>query len=297
MSPSKHCAYLIVNADDYGLFHCVSKGILEAASHGIVTATGVFANTRHLPEHAAWLRDCATLDVGTHLNLTDGIPLTNDLRKRLSRWSGRFPRKFAAATAIVSGAIALSDVKTEWRAQIERCLECGLRIQFLNSHEHLHILPPLFSVVTALANEYHIPHVRFPTSRLEWNSNGSLLRGAVVNTFETVNRRRVNNPAPEFLGMECSGKLSVPYLERTVARLRMGHVYELMCHPGHFDAKEVNDRRLTRYHDWEGELGVLTSPAVRELVDRCGVRLIGFRDLEIRNDQLVVRQETACITP
>jgi predicted glycoside hydrolase/deacetylase ChbG (UPF0249 family) len=297
MSPPEQRAYLIVNADDYGIFRCVSKGILEAASHGIVTATGVFANMAHLPEHAAWLRECATLDIGTHLNLTDGIPLTNDLRRRLSRWSGRFPRKFAAATAIVSGNITLTDVKTEWRAQIERCLECGLRIRFLNSHEHLHILPALFSAATALANEYHIPHVRFPASRVHWNSYDSLLRDAVVKIFETVNRRRFKNPSPEFIGMDCSGKLSVPYLERTVARLRMGHVYELMCHPGHFDANEVTDRRLRRYHDWEGELRTLTSPAVRELLDRCGVRLIGFRDLEIRNDQLVVRQETARSTP
>ena len=29
-------AYLIVNADDYGYFRCVSKGILKAATHGIV---------------------------------------------------------------------------------------------------------------------------------------------------------------------------------------------------------------------------------------------------------------------
>jgi predicted glycoside hydrolase/deacetylase ChbG (UPF0249 family) len=49
MSPPEQRAYLIVNADDYGIFRCVSKGILEAASHGIVTATGVFANMAHLP--------------------------------------------------------------------------------------------------------------------------------------------------------------------------------------------------------------------------------------------------------
>ena len=291
MSISPHCAYLIVNADDYGYFRCVSKGILEAASHGIVTATGVFANMADLAEHAAWLRECETLDVGTHLNLTDGVPLTNDLRKRLSRWSGRFPRKFTAATAIISGAITLADVKAEWRAQIERCLECGLRVRFLNSHEHLHILPALFPVATALANEYHIPHLRFPTSQVAWNSYGSLLRGAIVKTLGTINRRYLDSPSPEFLGMEISGKLRLPYLERMIARLRAGRVYELMCHPGHFDAKEVNDQRLIRYHDWEGELRTLTSPAVRELIERCGVRLIGFRNLEIGKDQLVVHQE------
>ena len=163
MTPATEGACLIVNADDYGYFRCVSKGILQAATHGIVTATGVFATAPQFAEHAAWLRDCEALDVGVHLNLTDGNPLTNDMRKALARWSGRFPAKFSVAMAIVSGAIGIDDVRLEWRAQIERCLEAGLRVSFLNSHEHLHMLPALFPVASALAGEYGIAHVRFPT--------------------------------------------------------------------------------------------------------------------------------------
>src|SRR2546423_9407556 len=114
MTPSTHerpC--LIVNADDYGYFACISKGILKSANHGVVTATGVFANTVHFGEHAAWLRNCAALDAGVHLNLTDGTPLTSELQKILQRWSGRFPRKLAMAKAILSGTIEIDAVKRE----------------------------------------------------------------------------------------------------------------------------------------------------------------------------------------
>src|SRR5512139_3327 len=104
MTAQPNGAFLIVNADDYGYFRCVSQGILKAASEGIVTATGVFANAAEFAESAAWLRDYKTLDAGVHLNLTEGVPLTNDLRRKLSRTSGRFPRKFAMAMAILSGA-------------------------------------------------------------------------------------------------------------------------------------------------------------------------------------------------
>jgi predicted glycoside hydrolase/deacetylase ChbG (UPF0249 family) len=288
-----HDAYLIVNADDYGYFRCVSKGILEAASQGIVTATGVFANVAHFSEDAALLRDCRALDVGVHLNLTDGIPLTNDLRRRLSRWSGRFPQKFAAAAAILSGIIRPEDVRAEWRAQIDRCLEHALHVRFLNSHEHVHMLPSLFRVATALAQEYDIAHVRLPTARFAWTSTASMFRGAVIKTLKAVNHRRADRPAADFLGMEISGKLSLPYLEQTIPRLRAGRVYELMCHPGYFDAEEVTDRRLLRYHDWEGELRTLTSSAARELLDRHGVRLIGYRQVYVRDNRLVVGHEIA----
>jgi hypothetical protein len=41
----------------------------------------------------------------------------------------------------------------------------------------------------------------------------------------------------------------------------------------------VSDPRLIDYHDWEGELAVLTNPDVKELLMRHGVRVIGYRDL------------------
>ncbi len=265
-------AYLIVNADDYGYFRCVSKGILKAAGHGIVTATGVLANAPHFTEHAAMLRDCDALDVGVHLNLTEGMPLTSELRRGLSRWSGRFPQKFAMAGAILSGAIKTEDISREWQAQIERCLDNGL----------------------VLAKDHHIQHIRFPTSRLGGGtSNGSLFRGAVIKVLGTINRRRADTRTARFLGMEASGKLDLPYLERSLSRLGAGEIYELMCHPGEFDAQEVSESRLVRYHDWQRELSALTSPAVPELLHRHGVRLIGYRHLDVRDDRLVVQHDTA----
>ena len=293
MASRSQGAYLIVNADDYGYFRCVSRGILKAAADGIVTATGVLSNATNFAEHAARLRDCDALDVGVHLNLTDGVPLTAELRNGLSRGSGRFPGKFRMAAAIMAGVVKTDDVQREWRAQIERCLDNGLRVRFLNSHEHLHMLPSLFMVTRALAKEYDIAHIRFPTSqRFGTPSGGSLFRGAVIKTLESINRRHADTPNARFLGLETSGKLDLPYLQRSLSHLGAGEVYELMCHPGEFDAGEVTDTRLPRYHDWEGELAVLTSAEARALLDRHGIRLIGYRHLEVRGDQLVVRRET-----
>ena len=82
-----------------------------------------------------------------------------------------------------------------------------------------------------------------------------------------------------------------------LSRLAAGEVYELMCHPGEFDAQEVTDTRLRRYHDWEGELSTLTSPAARELLQRHGIRLVGYRHLSVKDKRLVVQQEAAPLVP
>ncbi len=47
---------MIVNADDFGYFDNVCRGILEAAEKGVVTATGVMANGPALPRWIERLR-------------------------------------------------------------------------------------------------------------------------------------------------------------------------------------------------------------------------------------------------
>jgi hypothetical protein len=288
--PEPEWAYLVVNADDYGYYHCVSRGILESARRGIVTATGVFANSPHLAEHAAWLRDHPQLDVGVHLNLTDREPLTVGMRNKLGAWAGEFPAKFALAKAILASAIKTEDVQAEWRAQIERCLEHRLALTFLNSHEHIHMLPGLFKVSQVLAEEYGIPHLRCSAPESPRGAGmAGLLRDGLLGALALLNRRQLQFPVPRFLGMGNSGKLSLDYLRRRLPTLRSGEVYELMCHPGQLDESEISDPRLRHYHDWEGELATLTHPALPELLHQHRVRLIGYRHLNIASGQFDVR--------
>jgi predicted glycoside hydrolase/deacetylase ChbG (UPF0249 family) len=283
-------AWLIVNADDYGYYDCVSRGILHSARRGIVTATGMFATASRFDEHVAWLRDFETLDLGLHLNLTSQTPLTRGMRDKTARWGGRFPGKFPMAGAVLSRRIEVKDVEREWRAQIERCLNEGLQLRFINSHEHIHMLPGLFPMVQGLAREYGIPHVRLPTAEtLNGWGGGALVRDAAMRVLAAFNRRHLATPAPRFLGMGPSGRLSFDYLSRALPTLESGDVYELMCHPGQHDAAEVDEARLLDYHDWEGELAVLTSPEVKGLLTRHGVRLIGYRDLVTEGGRLRVR--------
>ena len=285
--------YLIVNADDYGYFRCVSGGILEAARRGVVTATGVIANREGLQEQAEWLMACDALDTGVHLNLTTGVPISAALRQKCARWSGAFPGKYAMVTAVLSGAIPSHLIADEWRSQIERCIAVGLRPVFLNSHEHIHMLPPLFGVATVLAGQYGIPHVRVTTAeRARRVSAAALVRNTLMRGMQLLSARTVARSAARatarFHGLDPSGKLGLDYFRRTLPSLQPGAVYELMCHPGRLDRAEVQDPRLLAYHDWEGELATLTSPELAELLDQHHVSVIGYRDLAICGDRLEV---------
>ena len=278
---------LIVNADDYGYFPCVSRGILQAAISGVVGATGILANGPQVAEQARWLDDCEDLDLGVHLNLTAGRPLTQALAERLDQ--GRFPSPFALAARLLTGRIGVALVRDEWRAQIESLLSLrpgGLPLRFLNSHEHVHMLPPLFRVATGLAREYRLPFIR--RVRVDWRPPfgvPALLRNLVMGAMVLANSGQADRAQPLFIGLSRSGRLDLAYLKARFAGLRPGSVYELMCHPGLFDPAQITDPRLLVYHDWEGELALLCGEAFRSLCASYGIELTNYRALASRADR------------
>jgi predicted glycoside hydrolase/deacetylase ChbG (UPF0249 family) len=290
MTEAREPAWLIVNADDYGYFRCVSRGILEAAERGIVTATGVFANAERFDDDVPALRACTAIDAGVHLNLTDGRPLTAEMQARVKRWGGRFPGKFAMAVAVATGAVPVRVVEREWRAQIDRCLGAGLTLRFLNSHEHIHMHPRLFPVVQALADAYGIAHIRFTTTATSGaRGAGAVTRGAIIDALAASVRGRLQRPVARFLGLDCSGRIGRDDLDTITADLLPGQVYELMCHPGHLDRAEVRDPRLLDYHDWEREFAALTDPELRAMLDTRAIRLVGYRHVDVGGDGLLPR--------
>jgi hypothetical protein len=271
---------LIVNADDFGYFPCVSRGIAQAAQLGAVNATGILANGPQLAAQIGWLGEYEALDLGVHLNLTSGAPLAAEMADYLAGSGGQFPGAFAMARHVLSRKIPLQAVRAEWRAQIEAVLRLGVAVRFLNSHEHIHMLPGLFGLARALAAEYEVAHLRL--TRAEWLPPfgfSASLRNLVLQSLESVHRLGGAADSPVFIGLGGSGKLSLDYLRRLFARLQPGAAYELMCHPGLFDPAEIREPKLLAYHAWEAELAVLTGPQIQDLYAEFGIRLVNYRTL------------------
>lgn len=271
---------LIINADDYGYYKCVSRGILDTMKSGNVTATGVMANSQYFMEAIKELLAIETADAGIHLNLTFGKPLTNSMKNDLERWNGNFPPKYKLVTAILKGEIRKKSVFDELSAQIERCIDAGLAVTFLNSHEHVHMLPVLYPMVLELSDIYRIPYVRYTDA--EWMgkiNTGYLIRNIIFTVLGWVNSRDAIKSLPKLIGTGESGKLSINYLEKRLSSLKNDRVYELMCHPGYFDKTEIDNAALVSYHDWESELSILMSEHLNNVFERCNVRLIGYRDI------------------
>ena len=136
---------LQVCADDFGLMPAISRGIAQLAQLGRLTAISCLTNGPHWPGSAPMLADLPTgVDRGLHFNLTEGVPLSAELRRR-------WPRLPALHTLILRahlGRLPLREIGCEWRAQFRAFSEqVGAPPRFVDGHQHVHHLPGIREVV------------------------------------------------------------------------------------------------------------------------------------------------------
>ena len=133
---------LILCADDFALSPAVSRGILEALSMGRLSATGAMTTQAYWKTGA---QELLTLkpdaDIGVHLNLTLGSPLSP-----MPGFcpDGNFPKLgFIIATAHKS-LLPEGEIRTEIARQFDAFEhEMGRAPDFVDGHQHVQVLPQI----------------------------------------------------------------------------------------------------------------------------------------------------------
>jgi len=243
---------LIVNADDFGLTHGVSAGIVAAHRHGIVTSTTMLVTADVDRESLAAARDSA-LGIGLHVNLTLGRPLTRG--RSLVDGDGRFVRDARLAAVRADER----DVRAEVQAQVERCETLlGHAPTHLDTHHHVGLHSPVREVVLEAARALRVP--------VRSQDDGARARA-----------RTAGLRTPDHFFGE-SGPPAYWSLARTLRHLRElpGGVSEFMTHPGWFD----DALAFSRYaRQRETEMVGLGTAAARAAAEALGVRLCHFGEL------------------
>ncbi|MFN0051182.1 MAG: carbohydrate deacetylase [Planctomycetales bacterium] len=176
---------VVLHADDLGMNRAVNRGILAAFTDGLLTSTSILTNApgcsealrswtdllamqrrQILPSSAARRRlgddGLRPFDLGVHLNLTQGRPLT---RKRFPQAlldaRGRFPGAGGLLWRLLRvGREHRSAIQAELCAQIERVLDYGLAPTHLNGHQYVEMMPIVSEIIPELLEKYSIGSVR-----------------------------------------------------------------------------------------------------------------------------------------
>jgi chitin disaccharide deacetylase len=274
---------LIVNADDFGLTTGVNRGILRAFKDGIVTSASLLVTGSAFEDAVALARLNPELEVGLHLALVEeravlggeALPTLVDETGRLPRTSGEFFRR------AFLGRINWDEVEREIAAQIARFQKTGLRFSHLNSHQHLHMFPPVFQIVRRLTRRMDNVWIRNPAG--PWRKAPGVRMGRWLQrlglNLTCLATRGLHDPPLQQMpdgmyGFEVGGRLTRSALEQILRKIPDG-LYELICHPGEDDADTRTQYSHWGYR-WAEELEALTVRETRVVLQEQGIVLTSF---------------------
>ncbi len=256
-----------VTADDYGLTRAVTDTVLEAVDCGALTRVSILANGFVFDYAVAeYMKRQDRLEIGVHVNLTEGRPLTR--APLLTDANGFFrytPQgllavyffSFPAARAAIYAAI-----QAEVEAQVEKVQTAlGGHAIAVDGHQHIHVIPFVLDVLLDMHARSRFAHIRIPYEhfalvfgRIGAYFGKGMFRFLALNALSHRAKERVRAVGiphnDSFIGTLFSGRLSVDVVAEALALSR--GVVEIGTHPGSADRQELSG--------WSGDVAWHYSP-------------------------------------
>ncbi len=218
---------LIINGDDFGMDASCSLAIARAFGLRLITHTSAMANGGYLESAVKLAREGGFLDrVGFHMNLTEGVPLTENIAEIPDFViNGRFHKGYLKAPRPLADLEAEA-VYAELTAQAERLRELGVKLSHADSHHYIHTFTYIAPIAARVFRENGIIRVR------------------INRTFDTLERPRITDgridnsfwTAEGFETTEHFGRLS------DIKDKEIPGSVEIMVHPDLDSSGEIIDR-------------------------------------------------------
>lgn len=149
-----------INADDYGLNEHCSKAIAQAFLEGKISDTTMMATGEYFDEAVALAKEQGFINrIGIHLNLTEGEPLTEDIKSCSAFVENGIYHHRNNRLKFLSQK-EKDAVYQELTAQIEKIQNAGIKITHADSHHHIHTAIFIAPIVARVCKEHGISKVR-----------------------------------------------------------------------------------------------------------------------------------------
>ena len=252
---------LIINGDDFGLTKGVTKGIIKGIKEGIITDTSALANSDYFIDAANLAKEEGILSMGVHLTITFLRPVLKELKYIVDK-DGFFYRK----PLLIPAPYDYIEIEDELRAQIEKFLSTGLKLNHLDTHHIFSIMDEkIFEIVVKLAKEYNVPIRRdFSLSNNE-EKLFDIARKNIINTTDIL--------------LFQSGKtVTKEYIIENVDKCKEEDIdVEILAHPGYVDEELKKISSLT--YNREKELEVYLDSKIKQYIKKSNVELISYCQL------------------
>lgn len=221
---------IIINADDFGLHRSCSEAIIEAFGKKLISSSTMCANGRYFNEASKLAKESDLTDmIGIHLNLTEGEPLTDGMKKdpMFCDESGLFHNNINRLKPLTKSQRA--HLSEELAAQIEKMRSNGFSVTHADSHHHIHTGIFISPVCLEVLKKYGIKIIR-----LHRNIGHIALYKRLMKRLYNHYLRRNGFQTVDFFG-------SLDDFTHTPAT-DSNCLYEIMVHPDYDDTGKLIDK-------------------------------------------------------
>ncbi len=251
--------YFLLRCDDMGMCHSLNMALEKVMDSGIPVSTSVmFA--------CPWYQEAVDI-LKQHPDVAVGIHLTLNAEWKNYRWGpvagaeavptlvdscGYF---YPSRSALFAGNPDIHEIEKELRAQINRAMQSGIKIDYLDYHMGAAVeTPELRSLVESLAREYHLGMSGY-FGEIYSNCTYSAPLGSKTDTLLAHLRR-----------IQPGVNLQVVHTGLMTAEMNA------LKDMNKFGLPDMSRNR-------QEELKAITSKKVRKLLKKRGIRAITYRDL------------------
>ena len=273
-------------ADDYGMTQGVSRGILDCALAGRISAASAMVNLPDWPRAAqAWTVAKPDADLGLHLNLTIGTPLTGfGSLASTGAFAGLIPLMGQAMRGL--GRANIKAVQAEIEAQIDAfAAQAGRPPDHIDGHQHVHVLPGVRHALFGALAARGLGGIRIRNSadrpsrilRRGGAAAKALQVAALGAGFGRAARSRgfvINEGFSGFSDFDPLADCEPLFAGALTAH---GTAHLVMCHPGYSDAELAGLDPVTQARD--NELEYLCSDRFTALLFARHARLVRWSAL------------------
>ncbi|MBQ4122545.1 ChbG/HpnK family deacetylase [bacterium] len=264
---------VIINADDFGYSNSTNEAIMLGHKEGIITSASLIVNMDGF-DHAInqIFPQTKTLDLGFHFNITEGMCLSNS--PLLCDKNGHFNNGFISALIKSTDKKFINAVEVEFRLQIEKILK-SINISHIDSHRHIHAIPPIFNLIVKLAKEYNIKFIRtqkevpyiVPSKTLDMKFYANILKSIVLNSLSNINKYPYTND--KFIGILYTGYMDENSILQGLKTIKtQTEITEIIIHP------TINPSNVNNYK----EFMAIKSPKLKQEILDLGFKLTNYSE-------------------
>jgi predicted glycoside hydrolase/deacetylase ChbG (UPF0249 family) len=256
---SEQSRQLAIRCDDVGMSHSVNMAVRELIASGVPFSTSVMIACPWYLEAVEILKANPEIGVGIHLTLNSewehykwGPVVGAAAVPSLVDANGHF---FASEAEFRANEVDLGEVRMELKAQIDRALAAGLRVDYLDYHMLTAVsTPELRMIVEELAAEYGLG-----LSRYFGESSVSIWADEPQDKLASL-LDHVRNVQPGLSILVIHLGMETPEMSAMVDMNNETDPYRVAVHR-------------------QAELDAITSSAFRQVIEDAGIELITYKDI------------------